>query len=146
LFNVVGPDVALFGEKDFQQLVIIRQMVSDLHLPVRVVAAKTVREPDGLALSSRNQYLTAKQRMRAPQLYGALRSAAHALKNGDRDLHAVERSGMRALRKAGFDPDYFAVRDGATLRVPEFPRGSLRILAAAWLGKARLIDNIGVRL
>lgn len=146
LLNVVEPDVALFGEKDYQQLVIIRHMVSDLHLPVRVMAGKTVRESDGLALSSRNQYLTAKQRIEAPHLYRILRAARHTLQNCEQDLRAVERVGMKALREAGFDPDYFSIRDAATLRVPVSPAGNLRILAAAWLGKARLIDNIPVRL
>jgi pantoate--beta-alanine ligase len=146
LFNIVAPDVAVFGEKDFQQLVIVRQMVADLHLPIRVVGAKTVREPDGLALSSRNQYLTGSERARAAQLYGVLRNAARALKDGERDLPGVERAGMRALRKAGFAPDYFAVREAKGLRAPKKPRGELRILAAAWLGKARLIDNVPVRL
>jgi pantoate--beta-alanine ligase len=146
LFNIVAPDIAVFGEKDFQQLVIVRQMVADLHLPIRVVGARTVREHDGLALSSRNQYLTGNERARAAQLYGVLKRAAQALKDGERDLSGVERAGMRALRKAGFAPDYFAVREAKTLRAPENPRGELRILAAAWLGKARLIDNVPVRL
>jgi pantoate--beta-alanine ligase len=146
LFNITTPDVAVFGEKDFQQLVIVRRMVSDLHLPVRVVGAKTMREPDGLALSSRNQYLTVAQRLRAPLLNATLRAASLALREGKGDVRSVEREGMRALRKAGFDPDYFAVRMAATLQRPVSLRGELRILAAAWLGKARLIDNIGVRL
>jgi pantoate--beta-alanine ligase len=146
LFNIVTPDCAVFGEKDFQQLVIVRKMVSDLNLPIRIIGGKTVREPDGLALSSRNQYLTAGERARAPELYRALKAAAQALHARDAKQSVVERAAMHALRRSGFRPEYFAIREAKTLRVPEKPVGNLRILAAAWLGRARLIDNIPVRI
>jgi pantoate--beta-alanine ligase len=133
LFHIVDPDVAIFGEKDFQQLTVIRRMVADLCLRVEVVGAPTVREPDGLAMSSRNQYLDAAQRRAAPAIYRQLEQAVAALKAGVRDFAQIETTGIAALNGAGFRTDYFNVRDARTLAP---------VLTAARLGKARLIDNL----
>lgn len=140
LFNLVAPDLALFGEKDYQQLLVIRRMVEDLFFSVQIVGVPTVREPDGLALSSRNAYLTEEERTRAPALYAALQGAAAALARGEQP-EAVESNGMHTLRDAGLKPEYFAVRRAADLGAPQSGR-PVRILGAAWLGRTRLIDNI----
>src|SRR6201987_1355686 len=141
LFHIVEPDVAVFGAKDFQQLTVIRRMVADLCVPVEIVAAPTVRDADGLAMSSRNQYLTAAERALAPQIYAALQAAERRLKAGDADFAGVERSGLRAHDSAGFRVDYFSVRDAADLAAPRPETRELVVLAAARLGRARLIDN-----
>lgn len=146
LLNIVAPEVAVFGEKDYQQLTVLRRMVADLHVPVRIVAGATVREPDGLAMSSRNQYLTAAERRAAPALHATLRACAERLASGERDYRRIERAALRRLRQAGLRPDYVAVRDAGTLARPAAGARDLRVLAAAWLGRARLIDNVGVRL
>ena len=145
LLNLVQPDVAIFGEKDFQQLMVIRRAVEDLCMPVKIVGAPTVRAEDGLALSSRNRYLSAEERARAPQLYRALDRARRRLEAGETDLESVEREGLEALGAAGFRPDYFEVRDAATLAEPRGVELDLVILAAARLSRARLIDNLRVR-
>jgi pantoate--beta-alanine ligase len=145
LFNIVTPDVAVFGEKDYQQLVLLRQMAADLHLATRLVGAPTVREADGLAMSSRNQYLDAAQRRVAPALHAALVDCRARLLAGQGSYAMIERAARRRLEAAGFRPDYVAIRDAADLSVPGPRSRSLRVLAAAWLGRARLIDNIAVR-
>ena len=145
LFHIVKPDVAIFGEKDFQQLTIIRRMVADLCMPVEIVGAPTVRDADGLAMSSRNQYLTAAERALAPRIYELLQGAAQRLSAGDLDFASIERTGVEALTKAGMKPDYFAVRAAADLSAPTPDTKHLVVLTAARLGKARLIDNIQVR-
>ena len=144
LFNIVTPDVAVFGEKDFQQFVIIRRMSDDLLLPVEIVGAPTVRAPDGLALSSRNRYLSAAQRAIAPAIHRALLAAATRIDNGDRDYSSIESAGWRALAMVGFRPDYFAVRDASDLQAPRANPRELVVLTAARLGTARLIDNLCV--
>ena len=145
LFNIVHPNVALFGEKDFQQLLLIRRMVEELALEVEIVAVPTVRERDGLAMSSRNRYLDEAERRRAPALYRILCEAAEAVASGRRDYAALEAQGMARLERAGFRPEYFAIRRAADLELPaKEESGALRILAAAWLGRARLIDNVAV--
>lgn len=144
LFNLVQPDLAVFGEKDYQQLVIIRRMVRDLHMPVQVIGVPTVREPSGLAMSSRNQYLTADERRRAPALNRALRAAVRRIEAGDTDFDTIEAEGERTLINAGFRPDYFAVRDADYLTPPAAETKRLVVVAAAWLGVARLIDNCRV--
>src|ERR1700756_89033 len=144
LFHIVEPDVAVFGAKDFQQLTVIRRMVSELCMPVEIVAAPTVRDADGLAMSSRNQYLTATERSLAPQIYAALQAAERRLKAGDADFAGIERSGLQALESAGFRLDYFSVRDAADLAAPRPATRELVVLAAARLGRARLIDNVQV--
>jgi pantoate--beta-alanine ligase len=142
LFNIVEPDVAVFGEKDYQQLTIIRRMVADMCYPIEVVAAPTVREADGLAMSSRNQYLTAAQRQIAPRLYAALQAAVQRLTAAHQDYAAIEREGILALETAGMEPEYFAIRTASTLSAPQESAEALVVLAAARLGKARLIDNL----
>jgi len=142
LFGIVQPDVAVFGEKDFQQFTIIQRMTRDLSIPVEVIGAATVRAPDGLAMSSRNRYLTDAERGIAPRLQAALRVAAGRIDAGDEDCAAIEAQGLVALREAGMRPDYFAVRDALTLEPPGPASRELVVLAAARLGKARLIDNL----
>ncbi len=146
LFNIVQPDHAVFGQKDYQQLLVIRRVQADLHLPVRVIAVPTVREPDGLALSSRNQYLDPAERARAPELQRALAACAALLRAGRRDFAALEQQGMAALVAAGFRPDYFSVRNATDLAPPGATDRELVILAAGHLGRARLIDNLPVEL
>ncbi len=146
LFNLVQPDVAVFGEKDWQQLVIIRRMATDLDMPVDIVGVPTVREPDGLALSSRNGYLSAGERAVAPTLYATLRATAERLRAGEGDCAALEIEAKAKLAAAGFQPDYFEIRRPADLRRPLAGDRELRIFAAAWLGRARLIDNLAVTL
>ena len=142
LFNMVQPDVAVFGEKDYQQLMIIRRMTTDLCLPVEVVGVPTVRELDGLALSSRNQYLSRAERAVAPLLHEVLREATHALRDGGRDYAALQRKAADRLKQAGFRPDYVEIRQADTLAVPKAEDTRFVVLAAAWLGAARLIDNV----
>jgi len=146
LFNIVQPDIAVFGEKDYQQLAIIRRMVADLCIPIEIIGAPTVREPDGLAMSSRNQYLTESERKIAPELHAALSRAAKRLAAGERDFGAIERAELEALTRAGFRPDYFTVRDGKSLLPPGPGAQHLVVLVAARLGRARLIDNLQVLL
>jgi len=144
LFHQTRCDAAVFGEKDYQQLAVLRRVTADLDLPVRILASPTVREPDGLALSSRNAYLSPRERKIAPALYRTLKEIAASAKTGE-SLPALEESGGRLLLKAGFDSvDYVAFRDAHTLvTVNEFA-GELRLLAAVRLGSTRLIDNIAV--
>lgn len=144
LFNIVQADVALFGLKDFQQFKIIQRMVVDLAMPIAVVGIDTVREADGLAMSSRNGYLSAEERARAPVLYRALCKARDALRAGEKELRAVEAQAMQALQNSGFKPEYFSVRRAADLAEADTNDNDRVILAAAWLGKARLIDNVMV--
>jgi pantoate--beta-alanine ligase len=144
LFNIVAPDIAVFGEKDYQQLTIIRRMVADLLFAIEIVAAPTVREPDGLAMSSRNQYLTLEERSIAPKLHAALQSAIRRLAASDRDFAAIERAGVHELAAAGFHPEYFSIRVAHDLSAPSAAARDLVVLAAARLGKARLIDNLKV--
>lgn len=146
LFNIVGPCRAYFGEKDFQQLAVVRRMVADLSAPVTVVGCPTVREDDGLAMSSRNAYLTDAERAAAPVLYWALRAGAAAVEAGERDPDAVVTAMTEVVATEPLaELDYAAVVDAATLEVPRPLRGELRLLIAARFGKARLLDNLGVR-
>jgi len=142
LLNIVQPEYALFGEKDYQQLLVIRRLAEDLFIDTGIVGVPTVREADGLALSSRNQYLTAGERARAPALYQALAAARDEMLAGA-ETAAVESRGRDVLSAAGFRPEYFEVRHGADLGPPR-AGGPRVILAAGWLGKARLIDNIKI--
>src|SRR5215467_4104395 len=118
LFHIVEPDVAVFGEKDFQQLTVIRRIVADLCIPVQVIGAPTVRDSDGLAMSSRNQYLTSEERSIAPRIHEILTATAKRLQVGDSEFASMERAGCQALEAAGFKPDYFAVRQAADLSAP----------------------------
>ena len=144
LFHIVDPDVAVFGEKDFQQLTIIRRMVADLCMPVTIIAAPTVREPDGLAMSSRNQYLTDEERRQAPLIHQTLLAAVQRLRAGDQDWAAIDSVATGTLERAGFRPDYFAVRRAGDLGAPDESTRHLVVLTAARLGRARLIDNLRV--
>lgn len=145
LLNLVQPDSAIFGEKDYQQLTIIRRSVHDLCLPVKIVGAPTVRADDGLALSSRNRYLAAEERSVAPLVYRSLDRARRRLEAGETDLAAIEHDGLEALRGAGMRPDYFEVREAETLAEPRGQDIDVVVLAAARLGRARLIDNVQCR-
>jgi pantoate--beta-alanine ligase len=145
LFCLVQPDVAIFGEKDYQQLTVIRRVVQDLNLPVKIVGAPTVRADDGLALSSRNRYLTPEERATAPKIYKALDHARRRIESGDVDVASIEAEGLAALRAAGIRPDYFEVRTADRLARPEGQDLDLVVLTAGRLGKARLIDNLQCR-
>lgn len=142
LFNIVQADYAFFGEKDFQQLAVIRRMVSDLNLPIQIFGVPTVREVDGLAMSSRNGYLSAQQREIAPQLYRTLCSIKDAIQSGKTDFASLSASGMETLRDVGFLPEYLAVCNASDLSEATADVEDLVILVAAKLGTTRLIDNI----
>lgn len=146
LFNLVQPDVAVFGEKDYQQLIVIRRLVADLCFPVDVIGVPTIREADGLAMSSRNSYLTPEERGRAPALYRALCEAGERVRRGGAELDAVEAEGLEKLRVAGFTPDYFTVRRAQDLVPAGAGDMELVILAAGRLGWTRLIDNVIISL
>ena len=145
LFSIVGPCQAYFGAKDWQQIAVVRRMAADLSLPVEVVACPTVREPDGLAMSSRNVYLTPEEREAAPVLYTALKSGVASVTAGERDP-AVVRDLMADIIRAEplAELDYAEVVDAESFTVPEPLSGNLRLLAAVRFGRARLIDNVGV--
>ncbi len=144
LFNMVQPEVAVFGEKDFQQLAVIRKLVRDLRIPVEIIGAPTVREEDGLAKSSRNGYLTPEQRQIAPALYRTLRETAEKLAKGRSDFQTLEQEARQSLEQAGMRPDYFNIVNSDTLKPASPDDHSITLLAAAFLGDTRLIDNIGV--
>lgn len=144
LLNMVQSDIALFGKKDFQQLMVIRRMVEDLAMPVRIVGVETMRETDGLAMSSRNGYLTDQERATAPVLYRVLSGLAQKLRAGDDDYAGLQAQAARELDDNGFRPDYIAIRRAEDLLEPRAGEADLVILAAANLGGARLIDNIEV--
>jgi len=146
LFNIVQPDVAIFGEKDWQQLIVIRRLTRDLNFPIEIVGAPTVREADGLAMSSRNRYLSPAERTIAPALYRTLTAAAERLRAGERDYAEIQTNGWDALAAAGFKPDYIQIRRAWDLVDPGSDDNELIILAAAWLGRARLIDNYRITL
>lgn len=146
LFNIVQPDVAIFGEKDFQQLSVIRAMVADLCMPVKIVGVETARAEDGLALSSRNGYLTPTERAIAPTLFQTLTHTKQQLESGITDFTLLEQQAIAALAAAGFIPDYVSIRCQEDLHAPDKTDKALVILAAAKLGKARLIDNLQVSL
>jgi pantoate--beta-alanine ligase len=144
LFNMVQPDVAVFGEKDFQQLLIIRRMASDLAMPVAIEGVATMREADGLAMSSRNSYLSADERALAPQLHQTLLDVRDTVLRGVQDYAAVEQAAMERLRDAGFGPQYLSVRRSTDLGIPESEYDERVVLAAAMLGTTHLIDNVRV--
>ena len=145
LLNLVQPDVALFGEKDYQQLLVIRQMAQDLHLPVTIVGVPTEREADGLAMSSRNQYLSEAQRTLAAAVHASLRAVAAGLLQGRRDYAALCEEQLAGLRASGFHPQYLTVRR-PDLSEAGAEAAEWRVLAAILLGNTRLIDNIGVKM
>ena len=146
LFNIVAPDEAFFGEKDWQQLTLIRTMARQLDMPLAVTGVPTVREANGLAMSSRNNYLSDEERERAALINQILNRIKAAIERGDRAYADAEARGCRALTAAGFDVDYVAVRDADRLVPPDDDTHTLRVLTAARLGRARLIDNVGVEI
>jgi pantoate--beta-alanine ligase len=144
LFNIVQPQVAVFGKKDYQQLRIIQNMVAQLALPITIVPGETGRADDGLALSSRNNYLSAAERMEAPRLYRMLKKTARSIASGGRDYLRLESEAVAELRNYKWVPDYVAIRRQADLQPPSPGDRDLVILAAAKLGTTRLIDNVEV--
>ncbi|HGM5090456.1 TPA: pantoate--beta-alanine ligase [Serratia marcescens] len=146
LFNLVQPDLACFGEKDYQQLALIRKMVADMGYDIDIVGVPTVRAKDGLALSSRNGYLTAEERKVAPQLSKNMNGLAQQLANGERHIETLLEQTAEQLRAAGFTPDELFIRDADSLQPLTVDSQRAVVLMAAWLGKARLIDNQQVDL
>ena len=139
LFNIVQPDIAIFGEKDYQQLLIIRSLVKNLFLPIEIISLPTVREASGLAMSSRNNYLTEPERKKAPMLYECIKTTVNLIINGAKDYEKLEREAKLFLEKAGFKIEYYNICDSETLGPVQGK--ILVVLAAVWLGKTRLIDN-----
>ena len=146
LFNSVAPDVAVFGQKDFQQLMLIRQMVADLDMPIQIIAAPTMRENDGLAMSSRNNRLTVEQRKLAPNVYRVLQHVEIQLSEGVKDFEVLQNTAMAELDGLGFKSDYISICNANTLKTADSADKELVILVAAYLGEIRLIDNIPVQL
>jgi len=146
LFNIVQPGMAIFGEKDFQQLLVIRKMVTDLNFPIRIYSGPTVREADGLAMSSRNSRLTASQRRLAPQLYRLLQRIEGLLREGAKNFSTMEEKALALLATRAFEPDYLTIRNARTLAPATAEDDELVVLAAVRLGEVRLIDNIPVSL
>ena len=142
LFNIVQPDIAIFGEKDYQQLLIIRSLVKNLFLPIEIISLPTVREASGLAMSSRNNYLTEPERQKAPMLYECIKMTVNLIINGAKDYEKLEREAKLFLEKAGFKIEYYNICDSETLGPVQGK--ILVVLAAVWLGKTRLIDNATV--
>ncbi len=146
LLNMVQPNIAVFGEKDYQQLVVIRRMVADLNIPITIHSVPTVRESDGLAMSSRNIYLSDQERRVAPLLYRTLTDVQDEMLKGNRAIASIESDQTIKLIDAGFSPDYFSIRCVDDLQSVHLGDSNLIVLAAAWLGKARLIDNLVFRI
>ncbi|HPT48711.1 MAG TPA: pantoate--beta-alanine ligase [Accumulibacter sp.] len=145
LFNIVQPRTALFGKKDYQQLMVLRNMTRQLALPINIVGGETVRADDGLALSSRNAYLSATQRAEAPRLYRTLSGIRQAVRAGDRDFARLESAAAAELDRNGWQTDYVAIREQSDLQRPRAPENqALVVLAASRLGAARLIDNLEI--
>jgi pantoate--beta-alanine ligase len=144
LFNLVMPHSAIFGKKDYQQYLVLRDMVKQFALPIEIIPAETVRAEDGLALSSRNMYLSAAERQEAPRLYRVLKRARDEIAGGARDFQRIDQQAMSDLSKHGWQPDYVAVRRQADLRQPTERDHDLVIVAAARLGRTRLIDNLEI--
>ncbi|MDE1164484.1 MAG: pantoate--beta-alanine ligase [Pseudomonas sp.] len=146
LFNMVQPDLAVFGQKDYQQLAVIRALVRDLNMPIQIIGEPTARAEDGLALSSRNGYLTQDQRSAAPALYASLTQVAAAIRAGDRDYPALIATARAQQEAAGFKPDYLEIRHAINLRQVTAEDRDLVIVAAAYIGTTRLIDNLHLDL
>ena len=146
LFNIIGPDFAFFGQKDAQQAVIIQRMAADLDFPVRICLGPTVREEDGLAMSSRNRYLTEQERKNAPAMRRGLLKAAEAIRNGGRDASRLKGTVTASMTEGGFEIDYVEMVDGRTLRPLERADGTVLLAAAGRLGTTRLIDNIALKV
>jgi len=145
-FSIVQPDIAVFGQKDFQQQLIIRRMAADLSLPIKIITAPIVRDDDGLAMSSRNSYLSDDERAVAPKLYETLKTLGEQLQAGERNYDELEKGAYAALAMVGFAPDYVAVRRAEDLSNPDRDCDEIVVLAAATLGVTRLIDNVVVTI
>ncbi|MGY4492362.1 pantoate--beta-alanine ligase [Pseudomonas sp. TE3610] len=146
LFNMVQPDLAVFGQKDYQQLAVIRALVRDLNMPIQIIGEPTVRAEDGLALSSRNGYLTTEQRAAAPALYRSMQQVAKAIESGERDYDRLLNEACEQITAAGFKTDYFEIRQGINLRPATAEDRDVVIIAAAYIGSTRLIDNLHLNL
>jgi len=153
LFNLVQPQVAVFGEKDFQQLLVIKKLVQDLNFPVEIIGVETEREESGLALSSRNRYLSDAEKQLATHLYHVMTNVAQQVRarcledsSGKNNFHDIEKSAMQQLEEHGFKPDYLEVRKADDLQIAHTADSNLRVFVAAWLGQARLIDNLPISL
>jgi pantoate--beta-alanine ligase len=146
LFNMVQPDMAVFGQKDYQQLAVIRAMVQDLNMPIQIIGEPTVRADDGLALSSRNGFLSKEERAIAPVLYRSLSQIAAAIKSGDHDFARLRAEQVQQIEAAGLRLDYLEVRQGVHLRTATAEDRDIVILVAAFLGTTRLIDNLHLNL
>jgi pantoate--beta-alanine ligase len=142
LFNLIQPHSAIFGKKDYQQYLVLRDMVRQFALPIEIIPAETVRAPDGLALSSRNTYLTPEERAEAPRLYRLLRATQKEISGGATDYQRMELDAMAELARHGWRPDYVAIRRQSDLQVPVDGERELVVLAAARIGRTRLIDNV----
>ena len=146
LFAMVQPDVAVFGQKDYQQQLVLRHMVKDMSLPISIITGNTVRDDDGLALSSRNTYLSDEERTRAPLLFETIQSVSNELQNGRRNFEELEASAIARLSESGFNVDYLSIRRAQNLEVPDRDCDDLVVLVAARLGVTRLIDNVVVTI
>jgi len=146
LFNIVQPQVAVFGKKDYQQLMVLRNMTRQLALPIEIVGGETVRAEDGLALSSRNGYLTPTERAEAPHLNRVLHGVRHAIARGERDFAKLELAAIAELERHDWKTDYIAVRRQSDLQIPQSGERELVVLAASRLGATRLIDNLEIAL
>lgn len=146
LFALIQPDAAIFGQKDYQQQLVIRHMSLDLNLPIAIITGETVRDDDGLALSSRNQYLDDEERSKAPKLFQELSRVGKELQSGRRNFDELEAGAISTLKDSGFDVDYFSIRRAQNLEIPDRDCDELVVLAAANLGDARLIDNTVVTI
>ncbi len=142
LFNMVMPDISIFGQKDFQQLMLVQRMVVDLNMPIKVIGLPTVRELDGLAMSSRNSYLTEEERTIAPLFYQQLKALVLAIQNGNKDFQTLQESAKEKLNLLGFRSDYIEVRCADNFQIASAKESALVVVGSVWLGKARLLDNI----
>jgi pantoate--beta-alanine ligase len=143
LFNIVQPNIAIFGKKDYQQLLVIRSLVKNLNLPIEIIGSNTMREEDGLAMSSRNQYLNNDERNKAALLFKTLNETSEKVEKGEKNYEKLEKDAISSLNDAGFRTEYLKICDSETLKAPNGK--DLVIIVAAWLGKARLIDNVAVQ-
>jgi pantoate--beta-alanine ligase len=146
LFNIVKPDISVFGKKDFQQYCVIRKMTQDLNLDVEIIGQETTREASGLAISSRNQYLSEDQKIQAALIYQTLQDSAASISAGETDFEKLEQQATERLNQAGFDTDYFSICNADTLKSANSEDKKLAILVAVRLGETRLIDNIEIDL
>jgi len=142
LFNLVQPNVAIFGEKDYQQLLLIKMMTLQLSFPVKIISAETVREEDGLAMSSRNQYLNEAERIVAPEIFRCLQHIKQRIKHGESNFEVIEQQAKRDIEESGFETDYISIRNAYNLKAATMQDKEYVVLLAAKLGGARLIDNI----